>query len=182
MERLTAEDWIRAGLKSLARSGYAALKADALARELGITRGSFYWHFTDLAAFHSRVIAHWKESATEAIIVEIERHAGPAERLDALLRRAFARDGSLEIRMRSWAEDNVEAARAVGDIDRRRRDYIARLLMQAGVAPGPAATRALLLYWAYLGAALSRDKLSGDRLQGLVAELEQVGLRPPTAA
>src|SRR5215469_6401345 len=181
MERLTAEDWINFALRALARSGFGALKAETLARQLGITRGSFYWHFNDLAAFHSRVIEHWKQKATEAIIADIERHAAAGERLDALLRRAFAHDGSLEIRMRSWAEENAEAARAVNDIDRRRRDYIAQLLVQAGIAPDLAATRSLLLYWTYLGAALTRGRLSGDRLQRMVSELKQLGLRPHSA-
>jgi hypothetical protein len=49
--------------------------------------------------------------------------------------------------MRTWAENNGEAARAVGDIDRRRREYINQLLVQAGVAPTLAETRAQLLYW-----------------------------------
>jgi AcrR family transcriptional regulator len=171
-ETLTAQDWIDCALAMLARRGFAALKADVLARELGISRGSFYWHFPDLAAFHERVIAHWKQRATEEIIADIERHAAPEERLDALLRHAFGHGGSLEVRMRAWADENESAARAVSDIDRRRRDYLERLLIQAGVAPAAAATRSQLLYWTYLGAALSGGRLSGERLQKMVAELK----------
>ena len=69
-ERLTAQDWIDFALKTLAREGFNALKADVLARKLGVSRGSFYWHFAELRAFHAQVIAHWKQTATEAIIVE----------------------------------------------------------------------------------------------------------------
>jgi AcrR family transcriptional regulator len=175
-ERLTAQDWIDFALTTLARQGFGALKADVLARQLGISRGSFYWHFTDLARFHTLVIEHWKQKATEAIITDIERYTAPEERLDALLGHAFGHGGSLEIRMRTWAENNGEAARAVGDIDRRRREYIKQLLVQAGVAPTLAETRAQLLYWTYLGAALSRGRLSGRRLDRMVGELKQVAL------
>ena len=52
-----------------------------------------------------------------------------------------------------------------------------QMLTEAGIAPSLAATRAQLLYWAYLGAALSRSKLTGERLDRIVAELKLIGLR-----
>jgi AcrR family transcriptional regulator len=175
-ERLTAQDWIDFALATFAREGFDALKADVLARKLGISRGSFYWHFTDLGKFHGRLIEHWKRTATEAIIADIERYESSAQRLDALLRHAFGHRGSLEIRMRTWAENNAEAARAVSDIDRRRQEYIEQLLVEAGIGPYLAATRAQVLYWTYLGAALSRSRLRGEQLDQIVAELKQIGL------
>ena len=175
-ERLTAQDWIDFALKTLAREGFNVLKADVLARKLGVSRGSFYWHFAELGAFHAQVIAHWKQTTTEAIIADLERLPAGEPRLDLLLRRAFAHDAPLEVRMRAWADENADAARALSEIDRRRSDYIARMLADAGIAPALAATRAQLLYWAYLGAALSRSKLAGERLERAVAELERLAL------
>ena len=175
-ERLTAQDWIDFALKTLAHEGFEALKAEVLARKLGITRGSFYWHFDDLEAFHARVIERWKEAATEAIIVDIERYESPELRMDALLRHAFGHGASLEIHMRTWAASNTDAARAVSDVDRRRRDYIENLLVDAGVAPTLATTRAQLVYWTYLGAALSQTRLKGERLDRTVAEVKRIGL------
>ena len=78
--------------------------------------------------------------------------------------------------MRTWAENNAEAQRAVSEIDRRRREYIERLLAEAGVAPTQAATRAQLVYWTYLGAAVSRSRLTGERLDQTLAELKRIGL------
>jgi AcrR family transcriptional regulator len=188
--RLTADDWIDFALKTLAREGFEALKADVLARKLGVSRGSFYWHFAELGAFHDRVIAHWREAATEAIIADLERYPTPETRLDALLRRALGHSTRLEVRMRAWADANAAAARAVREIDRRRTAYIERLLGEAGVAPALAETRAQLLYWTYLGAASSGSRLAGARLDRIVAELVRIGLervpassrgiRPPT--
>jgi AcrR family transcriptional regulator len=174
--RLTARDWIDFGLSTLAREGFDALKADVLARKLGVSRGSFYWHFADLDDFHARVIEGWKQVATEAIIADIERHALTDARLDALLRHAFGSGAVLEVRMRAWAEYNGAAARALAGIDRRRRGYIERLLVAAGLAPAAAATRTRVLYWSYLGAALSRERLGGARLDQVVAELKRIGL------
>jgi len=175
-KRLTVQDWIDFAVRTLAHEGFDALKADVLARKLGVSRGSFYWHFTDLSAFHARVIEHWKQIATEAIIADVERFQSGEERLAALGRHGFGHGTALEIRMRAWADNNAEAARAVSDIDRRRQEYIEQLLVGAGIAPPLAATRAQLLYWTYLGAALSRSKLSGERLNRMVAELKRIGL------
>ena len=61
-KRLAAQDWIDFALKTLAREGFQALKADVLARKLGVSRGSFYWHFKDLGTFHQCVIDGWKQT------------------------------------------------------------------------------------------------------------------------
>jgi len=174
--RLTAQDWIDFGLKALAREGADVLKADVLARKLGVSRGSFYWHFADLDAFHGRVIARWKQVATEAIITDIERHRSREARLDTLLRHAFGGGAAVEVRMRAWAESNAAPARALAEIDRQRRAYIERMLIEEGVAPALAATRTQVLYWTYLGAALSRSRLAGARLDRMVGELKAIGL------
>src|SRR5262245_26540459 len=178
-ERLTAQDWIDFALTALAQEGFGALKADVLARKLGVSRGSFYWHFSDLGTFHTRVIEHWKQMATDAIIADLERYNSGEERLEVLARRGFGHDAVLEIRMRAWADHNAEAARVLSNIDRRRRAYMEQMLAEAGIAPSLAATRAQLLYWTYLGAALSGSKLTGERLDRIVAELKLIGLRPP---
>jgi AcrR family transcriptional regulator len=174
--RLTAQDWIDFALATLTREGFDALKADVLARKLGVSRGSFYWHFANLDAFHSEVIEHWRRVATEAIIADIERHDSREERIDALLRHAFGDGAILEVRMRTWAEHNARARRALSDVDRRRQEYIKDLLVEAGIAAPLAATRARLLYWTYLGAAWSRSRLTGARLDCTVDELKRVGL------
>ena len=175
-KRLTADDWINFALTTLVRDGYEALKADVLARKLRVSRGSFYWHFADLGAFHAAVIERWKQVATEAIITDIERHAAAGQRLEALLHHAFAHGAAIELRMRAWADNNAASARALAEIDGRRRRYIEQLLQQAGIAPELAAARTQILYWTYLGAALGRTRLTGERLDKIVAELTRIGL------
>ena len=174
-KRLTAQDWIDFALTTLARDGSDALKADVLARKLGVSRGSFYWHFSNLGTFHAQVIEHWRQTATEAIICDLEQYESGEKRLEALLRH-IGHGGALEVRMRTWADKNAEAARALRGIDRRRREYMERMLAEAGISPPLAATRAQLLYWIYLGAALSRSKPTGQELDRIIAELKQIGL------
>ena len=179
-KRLTAGDWIDFALVTLAREGFEALKADVLARKLHVSRGSFYWHFADLGAFHAAVIDRWKVVATEAIIADIERHDAPEQRLEALMRHAFARGATLELRMRVWADNNAAAARALDEVDGRRRRYIEQLLQDAGIPPVLAAARTQIVYWTYLGAALGRSRLAGEKLEQIVAELKRIGLGDPS--
>src|SRR5208283_1488982 len=69
--RLGPTEWVNAGLNALARFGFAALKADTLANRLHVSRGSFYWHFPHVSAFHAAILRRWREIALENIIDNI---------------------------------------------------------------------------------------------------------------
>ncbi len=171
-EQLSADDWINQGLKALTKGGFTALKADPLARAMGVSRGSFYWHFADLGAFHAAVLKRWREIAAEQIIAAVE--ADSDEPLKALLRRTFGAKLELERAVRNWAAFDPAAQNAVRAIDRRRLDYIEALLGKRGLAPGVAAARAQILYWTFLGFALSGAPVPAARLQPLLDEILQM--------
>lgn len=169
IEQLSADDWIKEGLKALAKSGFTALKADPLARAMGVSRGSFYWHFADLGAFHAAVLKRWREIAAEQIIADVE--AAGDEPLQALLRRSFGARLDLERAVRNWAAFDAAAQGAVRAIDRRRIDYIETLLTKRGLEPATAQTRAQILYWTFLGFALSGTPVPAARLRDLIDEI-----------
>jgi AcrR family transcriptional regulator len=171
-EQLSADDWTSQGLKTLARNGFTALKADPLARALGVSRGSFYWHFADLGAFHAAVLKRWREIAAEQIIADVE--AARDEPLQALLRSSFGARLDLERAVRNWAAFDSGAQAAVRAIDRRRLDYIEQLLAMRGLDPATATARAQILYWTFLGFALSGTPLPAARLETLLDELLQM--------
>jgi hypothetical protein len=133
-----------------------------------------------------RPLGHDQDSAsanyTEAVIAELERYESREERLEVLLRRALGHHNALEMRMRAWADNNAKAAQAVRDMDRRRREYMERLLVDAGIAPTLAATRVQLLYWIYLGAALSQSRPTDDQLDRIVTEVKLIGFGGPPGA
>src|SRR5258706_12846792 len=89
-EQLSAKDWLDQGLKTLARSGFTALKAEPLAKAMGVSRGSFYWHFADIGAFHAAILKHWRDVAPEQIIANLEAAAGRDNPILLLLRQALA--------------------------------------------------------------------------------------------
>ncbi|WP_375158070.1 TetR/AcrR family transcriptional regulator [Bradyrhizobium sp. RDT46] len=168
-EQLCADDWIKEGLRALAGSGFTALKADPLARAMGVSRGSFYWHFADLGAFQAAVLKRWREIAAEQIIADVE--AAGDEPLQALLRRSFGARLDLERAVRNWAAFDAAAQAAVRAIDRRRLDYIEQLLAKRGLEAATAQARAQILYWTFLGFALSGAPVPAARFQALLDEV-----------
>jgi AcrR family transcriptional regulator len=176
-EQLSARDWLDRGLKVLARNGFTALKADPLAKAMGVSRGSFYWHFADVGAFHAALLKHWHEVAAEQIIAEVEAASPGQQALELLLRRAFGERMKLEGAVRTWASIDPAARAAVQTIDRRRLDYIEHLLRQAGLPADVAGARAQILYWAFLGFALSEQPASKERHHMIVDELMMMTLQ-----
>jgi AcrR family transcriptional regulator len=178
VDQLSAKDWLDAGLKALAQSGFTALKADPLAKTLHVSRGSFYWHFADLAAFHAAVLAYWREVAAERIIADLEATPAGQSPVERLLLRTFSGRLALEKAVRSWASFDGQARAAVQAIDRRRLDYVELLLRQAGLPAGIAQARAQILYWAFVGYALADKPLPKARQELVLNELMQMALRP----
>jgi AcrR family transcriptional regulator len=173
-DQLSASDWVDAGLKALASRGFTALKAEPLAKALRVSRGSFYWHFADIAAFHTAILAHWHEVAAEQIIANVEAASNNEDPLALLLRRVFGERLTLERAVRTWASVDLAARAAVQAIDRRRLNYVEGLLAQAGLPVELARARAQILYWAFLGFALSDQPLPKARQQAVLDELIRI--------
>ncbi|MGO8913696.1 MAG: TetR/AcrR family transcriptional regulator [Bradyrhizobium sp.] len=176
-DQLSAKDWLDQGLKALAQNGFAALKAEPLAKAMGVSRGSFYWHFADIGAFHSAILKHWREVAAEQIIADVEAAAGNDNPLQLLLRRVFGERLALENAVRAWAMVDPAARAAVRAIDQRRLSYVERLLRDSGLLPDMARARAQILYWAFLGFALSDRPLPRAQQQAVLEEMLGMALR-----
>lgn len=170
-DQLSATDWVDQGLKALASRGFTALKAEPLAKAMRVSRGSFYWHFADIAAFHAAVLARWHEVAAEQIIANVEAGSKDENPLALLLRRVFGERLTLEKAVRTWAGVDPAARAAVQAIDRRRLSYVEGLLTRSGLPVEIARARAQILYWAFLGFALSDQPLPKARQQAVVDEL-----------
>jgi AcrR family transcriptional regulator len=174
-DQLSARDWLDQGLRTLARHGFTALKAEPLAKAMGVSRGSFYWHFADIGAFHVAILEHWRDVAVERIIADIEALPPDRDALPALLNRAFGgKPPLLESAMRSWAARDAVARSVVQAVDQRRLGYIEELLKRAGSPLELARARAQIVYWAFLGFALSDKPLSRTRQAAIIAELLRI--------
>jgi AcrR family transcriptional regulator len=176
-DQLSAKDWLDQGLKTLTHSGFTALKAEPLAKAMGVSRGSFYWHFADIGAFHAAILKHWREVAAEQIIANLEAASGNADPIPLLLGQAFGGRLALEKAVRTWASVDPKAQAAVRAIDRRRLSYVESLLRTNGLSAGVARARAQILYWAFLGFALSDQPLPRARQAAVLDELLAIAAR-----
>ena len=161
--RLGPAQWVNAGLKALAKSGFSALKADTLANRLGISRGSFYWHFADVSAFHAAILQRWREVALENIIEEVEGTAD--DRLEPFACRAFAGDTGIGTRRH---EPGLQPTR--GHEQRLKRWTWSGHVICGNCSIDAAFTsvagpRARIMNWCYLGFALSSNKLDDAKFR-----------------
>lgn len=131
--KLSREAWVSEALKLLAEKGASAVGVEPLATRLGVTKGSFYWHFRDLAELHAAMRAEWTERSTEYFIKRVTEAGGDARaRLVKLLQMTSNKPSQLERAMRAWAVTNAETAAHVAGADSRRTDFVAALFVEIG--------------------------------------------------
>jgi AcrR family transcriptional regulator len=176
-DQLTAADWLDQGLRTLAQSGFTALKAEPMAKAMGVSRGSFYWHFADIGVYHAAILKHWRDVAAEQVIANLEVVSKDRDALALLLHRAFSSTPALENAVRTWATVDPAARAAVQAIDQRRLGYIEALFRQGGLAADVARARAQILYWAFVGYALSDKPLPRARQATVLDELLRIASR-----
>jgi AcrR family transcriptional regulator len=178
-------DWVKAGVSLLGRAGIDAVRVEPLAAKLGVTKGSFYWHFKDRDALHLAMLESWRSDTTRNVIARVEAEStGTRDRLKQLIglatrNTALAR---LEIAIRAWAKTDQRAAAAVAEIDRQRVDYVTSLLRDLGIAEQTARLRAWILYLALIGgffAAGGREPVPEEALWAEAERLIVQGSRAP---
>ncbi|MET8875538.1 TetR/AcrR family transcriptional regulator [Nocardia sp. NPDC004604] len=183
--RLSADDWAQAALDALAAGGLAAVAVEPIAKRLGTTKGSFYWHFKDRAALIDAALARWEQRSTDDVIAEIGVETDPAERLHRLFAHVidYAATGRIELALLASADQAAVAAtlRRVAD---RRIEYIAELLRELGLTAAQARTRAVVAVSIYHGfnqlARVSPDALpSTDAQRRTLVDTAFQSLLPP---
>jgi AcrR family transcriptional regulator len=151
--RLTIDDWIQAGFSVLAEEGITALKIDRLCTRLAVTKGSFYWHFTDIAGYREALVQAWGELRDDD-----RRHFGemahiPArERLSQMMSSLLgARHWTLERAMREWARTDDAALASVRAADQRVLDAVRQAFLDHGFDSEDADLRANATFAAGIG-------------------------------
>ena len=152
--RLGVDDWVGAAFELMADEGIAGVKLHRLCERLGVTKGSFYWHFADLDAFLGEVARQWRDGAgvVRIDVTEVLVAGDPRASLRRLLDLYVDRDlGRLERAMRDWARTDPRAREAVARADARALDAMTAGFLSLGLTQDEADVRAKLLFYAAVG-------------------------------
>jgi len=164
--RLSAEDWAQAALDLIAEQGVAAVAVEPLARRLGVTKGSFYWHFPSRDALLVAALERWEKVEQEEVFGQLEAIADPRDRLRALF-GLVAHEYTSHIIYSELlkALDHPAVQPVIGRVSERRLDYLSASFRQAGLSGADAINRARLAYAAYVGFLQLNLQLHQARMQ-----------------
>ena len=152
--RLTADDWVAAGLKALVESGVGAVKILQIAHGMGVTRGSFYWHFNSRDDLLNRLLDAWEARNTAAIV---EAAAAPGTLVDRYV--ALSRlwlgwsdfDPRLDVAVRDWGHSDPAVLTRLKAADERRLDAFVEMIESEGHGLAMTRRRAQTLYCMQMG-------------------------------
>lgn len=162
---LSATDWSRAALDAIAAGGVERVTVEGLARRLGVTKGSFYWHFADRTALVASALEMWERQATLDVIGELRQISDPSARLRALFETSFGdtAHGPIDAALMARIDDPV-----VGPVVRRvtaqRIGFLEEVYRDLGLTAARAGVRARITYCTYVGHFQVRRSLPGDRV------------------
>ena len=155
VQRLSPQDWLAAAEKRLISGGIDSVKIGALAKDLGVTRGSFYWHFKDRGHLLGVMLASW-HSFSLRIFDDLLLKEGSCG-MDEFLRLVHLWideeqfDAGLEAAIRDWARVSEDVAEVVKDVDEGRIKAIKRIFLDFGYEDDEAFIRARITYFHQVG-------------------------------
>ena len=149
-ERLGPDDWTSAALSAIAHNGVANVSIERIAKQLGATKGSFYWHFKDRDALIVAALELWERHYTDDIIDRLSSIEDPRERFRGLLETAFHDHPGvlIDANLLASASDEMVGA-ALKRVAKKRLGFVRQIFAQDDASGGP--DRALLAYSAYIG-------------------------------
>ncbi len=145
----TRGDWVRLALHTMAHQGFAEVKIDRICSQLGVTRGSFYWHFESRDALIEAALGSWQQHSTTEVLAKLRTSPDPAVRLRRLFRAAY-RDIDNGLVFVALASSSHPLVRETLEcITRARLEFLQECYELLGCVE--AEHHALLAYSAYVG-------------------------------
>jgi AcrR family transcriptional regulator len=154
-DMLTPQDWINAAREILVHEGAERVRIEPLAEKLGVSRGSFYWHFEDRAALLEALLDLWRETAHEPMrAVAADRSLDPVARYEKFMRVWVQGEPYcpvLDLAIRRWALVDPEVAREVNKMDKMRIKLLTDIFHDMGYDADEALVRARITYFHQIG-------------------------------
>jgi AcrR family transcriptional regulator len=147
---LHPSDWLAAAFSRLADQGVESVRVEVLARDLGVSKGSFYWHFRDRGDLLDRMLSHWESD--ELAWIEADRAGVAAARWAQIVAKTADPERiRREVALRGWARRDSQIAVRVAAIERKKAQLIANVLRDVGFAPSAADAWAEIVLMVCLG-------------------------------
>ncbi len=151
-QNLTAEHWAAVALDVIATHGIEAVAVEPLARKLGVTKGSFYWHYPNREALVTRALEVWERQETVDMIGRAEQEPSPRERIHTFFRSAANTDARSERILLALSASKHAGARAcVQRVTEAWRAYIESCYRGLGMEPAQARNWATFAYSTFMG-------------------------------
>jgi AcrR family transcriptional regulator len=169
-------DWVRAAFARLASEGIDAVRIELLARDLGVSKGSFYWHFQDREELLGRMFTLWEKDEIDWIDETVITPKAAARWARFVRHCTDPQLARLEAAMRTWSRRDDRIAARISVIEKKRIAHIASVLRAIGFAEAPAASWAEITLLVYLGwlDRITRDlefQVSGRTLEDFFSDL-----------
>ncbi len=177
--RTPRSTWIEAGLRALEGGGPDAVRIEPLAQALGVTRGSFYWHFDDRRALLEEMLETWERTSIDEVIERVDAESGGDAK--AALARLFALGSSsqelrsTDLAIRDWSRRDPAVADRLRRVDNRRMDYLRSLFGGFCADEGDVEVRATLTLTLWIGSRFMAAE-HGSRTRAEVIELTLAAL------
>lgn len=151
-QSLTADTWAEAALDAMASGGLDAVAVEPLARALGVTKGSFYWHFENRDALIRAALELWERHETLDVVSGLEAEPDPQERIFKVFKRANSsyRAGRLYLALAA-ASDNEMVGERVQRVSQMRLEYLATCYRELGVSEAEAKLWSTFAYATFIG-------------------------------
>ena len=149
--RLNREDWLQETLKLLQHRGLEGVKIVVIAERMGVTSGSFYWHFKNLRDLLDCLLDYWERELTDAVMESAKAFSGPPEnRILTLMLQVIEEDAAIyDHAISIWTRSDPSAKEVFERTLRKRFDFAAWMFKQCGFSNRQAATRGRMMV-AYL--------------------------------
>jgi AcrR family transcriptional regulator len=162
--------WIDAALQAVAVGGPEAVRVEALAASLGVSKGGFYWHFKNRQTLLGEMLDAWEKAAAEDVIAQIESEpADPRAKLQRLFDLAPSADFGVELALRDWSRRDDDVAARLNQVDNRRMAYLRSLFAQFCPDQDDVEARSMLAFSLFIGsffiAARHPDRSRAEVLQ-----------------
>ncbi len=133
-QRMSQEEWLVYALEALEKEGGSVLTIDGLSRRLGVSRGSFYWHFKNRTDFIRQLVDYWATLSLSSVDSEVDLPEVDAKQrllslMEAIVNRRLAR---YDIAIRAWASRDPLAEKMVKKVDEFRLGFVSSLFAEIG--------------------------------------------------